>query len=115
MAEPRLDLAGCAAPPRRNGELVFEAPWESRLFGVTLALCEAGLFEWEEFRRLLIEEIGAYEAAGDRPEEWSYYARWQAAFERLLAAKGLCAPPELTARTRALAARPAGHDHRHEG
>lgn len=114
MAEPALDLAGPAAPPRRNGELVFEAPWESRLFGLTLALCEAGLFEWEEFRRLLIEEIGAFDAAGAAPESWSYYARWAAAFERLLAAKGLCAPAELEARARALAARPAGHDHDHE-
>ena len=113
MPEPALDLAGPAAPPRRNGELVFEAPWESRLFGLTLALCEAGLFEWEEFRRLLIEEIGAFDAAGSAPETWSYYARWEAAFERLLAAKGVCAPAELEDRTRALAARPAGHDHGH--
>jgi nitrile hydratase accessory protein len=113
VAEPSLDLAGPAAPPRRNGELVFEAPWESRLFGVTLALCEAGRFEWEEFRRLLIEEIRAFEAGGQPPEAWSYYACWQAAFERLLAAKGLCGASELATRTRELAARPPGHDHAH--
>jgi len=114
VAEPVLDQDGPAAPPRRNGELAFEAPWESRLFGVTLALCEAGRFEWEEFRRLLIEEIGRYDAGGGAPEAWSYYARWQAAFERLLAAKGLCGGAELDARVRALAERPAGHDHSHE-
>jgi nitrile hydratase accessory protein len=108
-----LDLAGPAAPPRRNGELAFAAPWESRLFGLTLALCEAGHFEWEEFRRLLIEEIGAFDAAARAPETWSYYACWQAAFERLLAAKGVCAPAELEARARSLAARPPGHDHDH--
>lgn len=114
MAEPELDLAGAAAPPRRNGELVFEAPWQSRLFGLTLALAEAGCFEWEEFRRLLIDEIATWEAGRHPPAEWSYYRCWERAFERVVAAKGLCAAPELEARLRQLAARPAGHDHRHD-
>ncbi|HTF33133.1 MAG TPA: nitrile hydratase accessory protein [Myxococcota bacterium] len=113
MANPTLALAGAEAPPRRNGELVFEAPWESRLFGVTLALFEAGLFGWEEFRQLLCDEIRAWEAEGHPKESWSYYARWQAAFERLLAEKGICAASELESCARALAARPAGHDHAH--
>jgi nitrile hydratase accessory protein len=113
VAEPRLDLDCPAAPPRRNGELAFEAPWESRLFGVTLALCEAGRFEWEEFRALLIEEVARADAAG-AAVRFHYYGCWQAAFERLVAAKGLCAGAELEARARALAARPAGHDHRHD-
>jgi nitrile hydratase accessory protein len=93
---------------------VFAAPWESRLFGLTMALCEAGLFEWEEFRRLLIDEIGAWDRSGAAPESYSYYARWQAAFERLLAAKGLCAAGEVETRARELALRPPGHDHDHE-
>ena len=109
-----LELDGPAAPPRRNGELVFEAPWESRLFGVTVALCERGVFAWEDFRRLLIDEIGRWDAGGHAPATWSYYARWQAAFERLLTAKGLCAGAELDARVHVLAARPAGHDHEHD-
>ena len=33
---------GAAAPPRSNGELVFEAPWESRSFGMAVALSEPG-------------------------------------------------------------------------
>jgi nitrile hydratase accessory protein len=106
-----LTLAGPAAPPRRNGELVFEAPWESRLFGVTLALCEAGLFGWEEFRTLLCDEISAWEARSTPKESWSYYARWQAAFERLLAERGLLTERELDACEKSLAARPSGHDH----
>lgn len=108
---PRLDTQGTAAPPRRNGELVFAAPWESRLFGLTLSLHRAGLFEWEEFRSRLIEEIEAWERRAEPRGEWSYYERWQVAFERLLAAKGLCGTEELRQRARALAARPAGHDH----
>jgi len=111
VADPTVALTGAAAPPRRNGELVFGAPWESRLFGVTLALCEAGLFRWEEFRTLLCQEISAWEAQGSAKESWSYYARWQVAFERLLAEKGLCTAFELEACARTLAARPSGHDH----
>ena len=113
MDEPALDSTGPAAPPRRNGELVFEAPWESRLFGLTLALCQAGRFQWEEFRRLLIDEIGAWEAAQHEPGAWSYYACWRAALERALVSKGVLGPSEVDARERLLTARAPGHDHDH--
>ena len=106
-----LDTEGRAAPPRPNGELVFEAPWEARIFGITMSLHDAGLFEWEEFRQLLIDEIQSWDAAGHPDEEWSYYERWAAAFERLLAGKELCGMPELQDRIAAFAERPHGHDH----
>ncbi len=108
-AEPMLDVTGTAAPPRRNGELVFAAPWESRVFGVTLALHEARLFDWEEFRQRLIAEIGASERHGGGAS--SYYACWMAALEKLLAARGVCESTAIDARQRELAARPPGHDH----
>jgi nitrile hydratase accessory protein len=110
-ASPVLDREGPGAPPRRNGELVFAAPWESRLFGLTMALHRAGVFEWEEFRRLLIDEIQHWERSHASGDGWSYYERWHAAFERLLSAKGVCASAELAERLAALADRPAGHDH----
>jgi nitrile hydratase accessory protein len=106
-----LDVDGPAAPPRRNGELVFAAPWESRVFGVTISLYRAGHFQWEEFRRLLIEEIAAWEKQGEARAEWSYYARWAAALERLLASKGLCRSDDLARRVDELEHRPTGHDH----
>ena len=114
MATPAnavLDVAGPAAPPRRNGELVFQSPWESRLFGVTISLQRAGAFAWDEFRDLLIAEIGAWERQGHAQAEWSYYESWARALERLLAAKGLCAEGDLAHRVHALESRPAGHDH----
>ena len=89
---------------------MFAAPWESRLFGLTMALLQAGAFDWEEFRTQLIAAIGEWERRADRGA-WRYYERWQVALERLLAAKHLCSPSELARRTDALAARPAGHDH----
>jgi nitrile hydratase accessory protein len=95
-----LDAEGPAAPPRSNGELVFEAPWESRAFGVAVALSERRVLEWEEFRERLIAEIGAWEAehATDPAARWSYYERWLASLERLLLDDGLLADDEIAAR-----------------
>ena len=107
-----LDTEGPAAPPRPNGELTFTAPWEARVFGLTMSLYEAGAFEWEEFRSLLIDEIRRWEAEGHDEEEWSYYERWAAAFERLATSKDFFSAPEIERRAEDLAARPHGHDHR---
>ena len=45
-----------------NGEVVFDAPWQSRVFGMARALCEQGLFTWDEFREQLILQIETYNA-----------------------------------------------------
>jgi nitrile hydratase accessory protein len=119
-----LDSAGPAAPPRDNGELVFTAPWESQAFGVALALHDAGCINWEDFRQALIAEIGAWAAAegpgksgtADHPSGagWNYYECWLRSLERLVSGTGLVAADDLRARRAELAARPAGHDHRHD-
>jgi nitrile hydratase accessory protein len=115
-----LDSSGPAAPPRDNGELVFAAPWESQVFGVAMALHEAGNFDWEDFRQALIAEIAAWEAVGRDGGDWSYYRCWLGALERLLADQGLVAGRDLRARAVLLAARPPdhgppGHRHEHQG
>lgn len=109
--EQLLDADGAAAPPRANGELVFHAPWESRVFGLTMALYEQGRFEWDEFRERLIRAIAAAESRLAPGEPYNYYACWLEALQELLAAKALCAPEVVAAREAELAARPAGHDH----
>jgi len=106
-----LDSSGAAAPPRDNGELVFAAPWESRAFGVALALHDAGRIGWEDFRQTLIAEIGAWEAAHPSREDWSYYECWLRSLERVVCGQGLVGADDLRARADVLAARPAGHDH----
>jgi len=87
-------------PPRANGELLFEKPWESRAFGIAIALQERGTFDYEAFRALLTREIDAHPGP--------YYERWQAALERVLAGQGLVLPGEIEARAAALARH---HDH----
>jgi cobaltochelatase CobN len=87
---------GEAALPRRNGELVFEAPWEGRAFGMAVATHEDGQFDWEDFRQRLIAQIAGADARGD---ESSYYERWVAAFEELLSSQGIVSPEELEERT----------------
>ena len=97
-------ITGPDGPPRSNGELVFEAPWESRAFGVAVALHEAGTLDYERFRATLIEEIGASDGA--------YYERWAAALERVLVAGGVVLADELDARAAALE-HEWSHDHHH--
>ncbi len=109
----RLDEDGAAAPPRENGELAFAAPWESRLFGLTMALVEGGQLEWEAFRGRLIARIADWET-GSRDETWDYWQRWREALEDSLDGAGLIGGSEIDGRARRLAARPHGHDHHHE-
>jgi nitrile hydratase accessory protein len=106
-----LAVAGPAAPPRSNGELVFEAPWESRLFGITMALYEAGRFEWSEFQERLIGAVGRWEAEHPGGEGYRYYERWAEALEALLDHGEIVSTTLIDERAAALAARPPGHDH----
>jgi cobaltochelatase CobN len=85
-------MDGASALPRKNGELVFEAPWQGRIFGMALALHEAGRYEWDEFRDILIRRIAAAEAARG---PFEYYEIWLATFEELLGTKGLVTTDEV--------------------
>jgi nitrile hydratase accessory protein len=85
-------MAGQAALPRKNGELVFDEPWQGRVFGMAVALHEQGLYDWDEFRRALIAQVQAAEA---RPGPFVYYEIWLATFEGLLADKGVVTREEL--------------------
>jgi len=83
-------MGGPAALPRRNGELVFEAPWQGRVFGLALGVVRHLGLPWHEFQQRLIAEIGAHP---DAP----YYDCWLAALERLVVEHGVAAPAELAA------------------
>ena len=78
-----LDVDGPAAPPRSNGELVFDAPWQARVFGLAAAVVETRFAgDREPFRRRLIAAIAA---DPDRP----YWDSWAVALEDLVTTSGL--------------------------
>ena len=84
------------ALPRKNGELVFEAPWEARAFGLAVVLNEAGVYPWHDFSQGLAAETAGLEQHGTSA---SYYERWLETLEKLAIARGLVSLDELDART----------------
>jgi nitrile hydratase accessory protein len=79
--------------PRRNGELAFDEPWQSRVFGMAVAVVETRFGkDWEPFRSQLIAAIAA-------DEERPYWESWTAALEELLVSAGLVSADELAAVT----------------
>ena len=110
-----LDIDGPAAPPRRNGELVFAEPWESRAFGLAVALDAAGAISWEDFRRQLIATIAEWEEEHVAEEAWSYYRCWLSALEQMVVSEGLVGADDIGQRCAELAARAPTHDHRPDG
>lgn len=99
MAVELEELTGAAAVPRQNGELVFDAPWQSRAFGMAVGLHQQGLFRWDEFRDHLIAEIGSpVEGDASTSPATAYYRQWLRALESLLVEKGVMSKPDLEAR-----------------
>jgi nitrile hydratase accessory protein len=104
-------MDGDAALPRKNGELVFEAPWEGRAFGLAVALSDRRVYDWDEFRSRLVAKI----ASGESP----YYESWLAALENVLLSHGLVTVSELDLRTQEYASgertdEDDDHDHDHD-
>ena len=48
------NMQGREALPRKNGELIFEAPWQARALGMAIALHQQGLYPWDDFKCHLI-------------------------------------------------------------
>jgi nitrile hydratase accessory protein len=91
------------APPRSNGELLFQRPWEGRAFGMAIALSKKGHYEWEDFRQQLIASIAEWEAEHCKDDpDWDYYQRWFLSLERLVLDSNLISVEELEQRTRQL-------------
>ena len=77
--------------PRRNGELSFDAPWQSRAFGMVAAVVESRFDkDWEPFRQELIRAVAA-------DQERPYREGWTAALEALLLSAGLVTAADLAA------------------
>ena len=108
------ELSGELAPPMANGEVIFEAPWQGRVFGMARSLADAGMYTWDEFRAHLIDVIGDWDRNADTVDEYAYYEHFLAAFEALLAEKRLLGREKLAERAAEFDLRPHGHDHDHD-
>jgi nitrile hydratase accessory protein len=96
MTQLAADLPGLPRDP--EGGPVFREPWQAHAFAMVIRLHEAGAFTWTEWAQALAEQIQKAQAAGDPDLGDTYYLHWLAAFEQLLAAKGLVGPDELAQR-----------------
>lgn len=91
------------APPRQGGHLYFDRDWERIAFGIAIALSKQGHYEWEDFRQILIETIGQWEATHDlKDPEWDYYQCWLVALERVTITAGVIEDDELEMQIRQL-------------
>jgi len=97
-------MTGATAPPRRNGELVFDAPWQGRAFAMAVGAVERLGLEWKVFQERLIQAIK------DQPDA-PYYDCWTAALERLLLDHGVVTAKEIDAAEQAVRARADLDDH----
>lgn len=100
--DPRL------APPRSNGELTFQAPWESQAFAMAVCLQESEVVGSETFRNELARAIKDWEQFRATP--WSYYECWLTALEEVALRHELVVAEDLRQRAAELAHR---DDHAH--
>jgi nitrile hydratase subunit beta len=70
-------------PVRENGDPPFHADWEARVYALTHVLKQRGYFNTDQLRDA-IERLPPGEYLGA-----SYYERWLAAVEVLMAERGL--------------------------
>ena len=106
-----MELVHGLAPPMANGDLLFDAPWQGRIFGIARVLCEQGHFPWVDFRESLTSRISDWDQTHGEHDPYAYYGHFLAALTDLLSRKNLCDLSELSARDEVFRVRPHGHDH----
>ena len=92
-------LDGPEGPPRDNGELVFDAPWQARALAIAVALVDKADLPWDAFRVRLVEAIA------EVPDR-AYYESWAVALESLVVGLDLATPARLDAAMPAVRASP---------
>lgn len=103
------ELDASVAPPLRNGELDFDAPWQGRVFALANSLSERGVFAWSEFQAALIHELREVTVSPVQP--YAYYEHFLHALSDLLDSKGVVSAGELEHQIDDFAQREHGHDH----
>lgn len=89
-----------AVPTDSDDDVVFEAPWQARVFGLAVALHEADDDrDWARFQQVLAERIGATDPGRMQGDvESAYYREWLACLEDELVEAGDLDPDEIERR-----------------
>jgi nitrile hydratase accessory protein len=95
-------VAACGLP--ESSGAAFAEPWQAQLFAITLALHEAGHFDWPEWVAYLSSAIREAQAEGDPDLGDTYWLHWLDALENLLQDRGMAGPLQLVARREAIRA-----------
>jgi nitrile hydratase accessory protein len=74
---------------RDSGAPPFREPWQAKAFAIVLLLHRQGRFEWDEWVRVLGEEIAAAAQQPGEDPDAAYHRQFLAALERIVAALGI--------------------------
>ena len=78
-------------------EAPFAEPWQAELFALTVALSEAGRFNWSTWTEAFGATLKRHGAARPLDGGADYYAAWLETLETLLDRCGLAPAPEAAA------------------
>lgn len=83
-----IDAIARQLPTSGRADLVFEAPWQSRIFAIVVALVKDGRFPWKDFQSQLVKEISDAETGSTQKAstslEGEYFRHWLTAVEATL-------------------------------
>lgn len=73
----------------------FGEPWHAQVFGLSMALAQAGVFSWGKWVETFSTEIRAHPQTAAETSEEAYYRQWSEALITLLEATGVMTDVEL--------------------
>jgi len=89
------------SPPDISGghtDPIFLEPWHAEIFSLAVALNRQGVFTWSEWVEVFSSALREIHAEEGESAETTYYRRWLAALERIVAHCGLASCEEMAKR-----------------
>ncbi len=85
-----------ACPTHSAPEPVFEQPWHAQVFALTVALNEAGRFDWPDWAARFSDTLARHGLARELDGGDDYFQAWLETLESLLAEWGDAAPDDVS-------------------
>jgi nitrile hydratase accessory protein len=93
-----LDPLSLPDIPGVQADAVFLEPWHAEIFSLAVALSRKGAFTWSEWVEVFSSALREIHAEEGESAETTYYRRWLAALERIVAHRGLASCEEMAKR-----------------